>query len=140
MTTSEIIPLATLIVVIIYTIVTYRLLAVQNRQGFENKFFQLLKLHHEIVGAIEKYVGTLPIKGRRNFSAFYDEFLSTYQNEYIKNPHDEPLKIIQRVYVAFFANRQADIGHYYRNLYHIIKFVDTSETDDKEFYTHLISS
>jgi hypothetical protein len=138
LSTGEYIQLATLLVVIIYTFVTYRLLAAQGRQSFENKFFQLLNLHHEIVGAIERYVGPLPVRGRRNFQTYYDEFLSNYKNEYAKNPNEEPLKIIQRAYVSFFSNRQPDIGHYFRNLYHIIKYVDASDNDNKNFYTHLV--
>ena len=138
MTNSEYIQLATLAVVIVYTFVTYRLLAAQSRQGFENKFFQLLNLHHEIVGAIERYVGQLPVRGRRNFSTFYDEFVSNFQTEYNKNPSADPLQIIQGGYKHFFENRQPDIGHYFRNLYHIIKYVHESKESDKDFYAHLV--
>ena len=135
---STVINLATLIVVIFYTRATYRLLAAQTQQGFENKFFQLLNLHHEIVAAIERYHGNLPIKGRRNFQMFYDAFQSAYVTEYSSNPNTEPLKAIQRAYAAFFESRQADIGHYFQNLYHVIKFVDGSKIHDKEFYIHVI--
>ena len=38
----------TLLVLGVYTYFTYGLFSAQKKQGFENKFFQLLQLHHEI--------------------------------------------------------------------------------------------
>jgi hypothetical protein len=138
MTNSEYLQLATLLVVIVYTFVTYRLLAAQSRQGFENTFFKLLSLHHEIVGAIEMYVGELPVRGRRNFSTFYGEFVSNFQLEYKKDPSAGSLQVIQAAYEHFFESRQSDIGHYFRSLYHIIKYVHQSKKPDKDFYAHLV--
>lgn len=107
-------------------------------QKFETTFFQLLQLHHEIVNAIERYVGNHPVRGRRNFDSFYREFIGSYDAEYKKDPHSDPLIIIERSYLAFFTQKEPDLGHYFRNLYNIVKYVDTSDIENKKFYTNLI--
>jgi hypothetical protein len=43
----------TLAVVTWYTYLTYKLLSTQTHQRIENKFFQLLRFHHDIVNAIQ---------------------------------------------------------------------------------------
>jgi hypothetical protein len=130
--------LATLITIIIYTIVTYRLLSSQVKQGFESKYFQLLRFHHDIVAAIELYSGITPIRGRLNFHTIYIEFLNAYSGEYQSNPQGDHLATLQRAYIRIFKPYQAQLGHYFRNLYHIVKFIDRSDEKDKMFYMHLL--
>jgi len=38
----------------------------------------------------------------------------------------------------FFDRRKGDLSHYYTNLYHIIKFIDNSEIENKYQYTSFI--
>jgi hypothetical protein len=45
---------------------------------------------------------------------------------------------INRVYLAFYRQNEADLGHYFRTLYNLVKFVDRSEIPDKKLYTNLI--
>jgi hypothetical protein len=130
--------LATLITVIIYTIVTYRLLSSQVKQGFESKFFQLLRFHHDIVAAIELSFGSNTVRGRANFQRIFFKFLDVYNAEYGKNPAADHLTTLQLAYVANFKPYQVQLGHYFRNLYHIVKFVDRSTESDKVFYMHLV--
>jgi len=40
-------------------------------------------------------------------------------------------------YEKFYLYHQADLGHYFRTLYHIFKFVKTSDITDKRRYTTL---
>jgi hypothetical protein len=135
---SDQVQVATLVVVSIYTLITFSLLSAQIKQGFENKFFQLLQFHHGIVNAIEHYQGSLPKRGRRNFIDYYNEYVRQYQNLYLENQMEDPLKIIEGSYRNFFHQRQPEIGHYFRNLYHIVKFVDRSWIRKKTFYTDLV--
>lgn len=138
MVTSDYIQIATLIVVIVYTIVTYRLLSSQNKQSFENKFFQLLNLHHVIVGAIEGFALGGMVKGRKNFETFYSIFIDEYKKLLDSNPLEEPQNIITNSYKEFSKFSQSDLGHYFRNLYHLIKFIDKSTSNEKNFYAHLV--
>jgi hypothetical protein len=41
-------------------------------------------------------------------------------------------------YDDFYMENQADLGHYFGNLYHIIKYVDNSDVDDKMKYTNFV--
>ena len=40
-------------------------------------------------------------------------------------------------YSAFYTQHQGALGHYFRNLYHIFKFVKESPIEDKRRYTSL---
>jgi hypothetical protein len=124
-----------------YTILTYRLLSAQTQQGFENKFFQLLRFHHDIVNAIEwiSPVGRV-ISGRSAFKALYNEFYLHYSQQYDKNQQVPSDRLPGELYALFYDNNQALLGHYFLNLYHLIKFIDRAEIDpdEKMFYAHLV--
>jgi hypothetical protein len=134
----------TLVVVSLYTSFTYWLLRQQTRQGFENKFFQLLRFHHDIVTAIEVprlgYAHGATSSGRAAFSVLYNSFVDHYGEEYYENPQAPMAQLAGEAYASFFEVHQDSLGHYFRNLYHVIKFVDKSSIDakEKEFYTHLV--
>ncbi len=122
---------------------------IQNKtlrlQRFENTFFNLLSLHHQIVDsidldiekekrtkggmftireAIEKGIEyeRITLKGRDVFKEKYEEMLSGFDNEQNLNTN----------YLKFYESVQTDFGHYFRNLYRIIKLVD-----ETEFHTYL---
>lgn len=114
-------------------------LSLQNKamihQNFDNTFFQLLRLHNEIVnainisktsieqaGAAHRNVTNIISSGRNCFEIFYSEMKADNSPQ-----HEE-----------YFESEQAKLGHYFRNLYHIIKFVSNSDVENKEFYTSLI--
>jgi hypothetical protein len=116
-------------------------------QRFENTFFNLLNLHHEIVNAIDfRYYkkkekggwvkrGTIDgeeleavtITSRDVFRYRYNKFL-----EQLGKSSDHYLK----VYMDNYEEAQTDFAHYFRNLYRMIKLVDETEfflhKDDKE--------
>ncbi len=117
----------------------------QNRtlrqQRFENTFFQLLRNHQEIVNGIDmrkKVRGTgemaISEQGRDCFKIFYQRFSGNLNK-------NVPLDKILTSYMEFFDKHQADLGHYFRNLYHILKFVKNSEeiTPEEKFkYSSLL--
>lgn len=139
-----ILQLLTLVVVFVYTYFTYRLLSTQTRQGFENKFFQLLRFHHDIVDAIRAKphgpATVAPVSGRSAFPTLYGYFVSHYASEYRKNPQAPVDGLANEAYLSFYKFHQDCLGHYFRNLYHLIKFVDRASVhpDEKDFYTHLV--
>jgi hypothetical protein len=90
------------------------------------------------VGAIEGFALGGMVKGRKNFETFYSIFVDKYKKILDNNPQEEPQKIITNSYKEFFKFSQSDLGHYFRNLYHIIKFIDKSTSNEKDFYTHLV--
>lgn len=105
-------------------------------QRFENTFFNLLNLHHQIVSGIDyryyKSFGPFKrneekeiviINGRDVFKYFYNEMKDRLSYEdYTKH------------YLNAYENVQTDFGHYFRNLYRMIKLVD--ETNFTQNHTN----
>lgn len=112
-----------------------------RRQRFENTFFQLLRNHQEIVNGIDlrrfhNGTWTTFAEGRDCFSSFYDKTFS----KNIKRNIESIEESIKR-YDEFYQNNQSDLGHYFRHIYHILKFIKTSKelTKIEKFnYTNLL--
>ena len=109
-------------------------------QAFENMFFQLLRLHHEIVAAI-RVPSSSPegdARGRESFGRFRKLIGLKYANLAAKElSADEELRAVRSGYQSAYRICQAQFGHYFRNLYHIIKLVHESNVEDKHRYTAL---
>ncbi|MCG8344054.1 MAG: putative phage abortive infection protein [Chlorobiales bacterium] len=105
-----------------------------KNQSVENKFFQLLTLHHEIVSGIRvKDEKTQCIyDGRDCFKYFYSKV------DPIKMMFPEPDKFLDRVseeWESIYNDYSHYIGHYFRNLYHIVRFVHRIDNkEEKERY------
>jgi len=104
-----------------------------KQQKFENTFFNLLSLHHQIVSNIDEIeersaqksvlynpikdepIQYIVIRGRDVFKSAYQRFQDALEHN-DRNHHD--------VYMEEYEKVQTDFGHYFRNLYRIIKFID----------------
>ncbi|MCG7320186.1 putative phage abortive infection protein [Brevibacillus laterosporus] len=124
---------------LVFIVLTYQLTIEQKKeqekqvrkQSFENTFFQLISLHISIVDSI-----TFPYSqdenasvGRKSFYFFYEELKHFYNRKCsLLSKPDLPDEVIQlylaEIYKDFFIKHQSQIGHYFRNLYHIVKFID----------------
>lgn len=103
-----------------------------SQQRFENTFFQMLNLHHQIVNSID--VGTATsYKSRDSFKRIY-ELIKTE----MRTKSKDNLDIILQRYLVYYNKYQSDLGHYFRNLYTIIKLVKFSEIEDKHKYTNIV--
>lgn len=111
----------------------------QNRtlrqQRFENTFFQLLRNHQEIVNAIDLRRGSNVIsQGRDCFRTFNDRFKDS-----INGTLGDITDIAHTIkgYMSFYNANQADLGHYFRHMYRILKFIDDSTViSDLEKYKY----
>lgn len=138
----------------------------QARQRFEGTFFQLLSLHQEIVKSIDLYNSETKrtTTGRDCFKVFYNRYKKQVENtiyftlnpdetdlgthlkssESFYTPIDEINKIeskketINSAYIDFYEKNQSEIGHYFRSLYNISKFIHTSDIEDKRLYSNLL--
>lgn len=117
-------------------------LKIQNEtmrlQKFESTFFQMLSLHNEIVKGIDIKVGSKEYTGRDAF-----EFLRRQLGRITERVHQlksGDLDALNSSYMAFYNSPkiQNEVGHYFRNLYNILKFVDQSSVDEKRMYTNLL--
>jgi hypothetical protein len=123
-------------------------LALQNitmrRQAFETTFFQLLSLHGDILRAIDlSNWGIAPTapRGREAFRELYVQLESHFAN-LSADVRDKSLDERASVaYLRFFETFQSQVGHYFRNLYHIVRFVHETEfltASQKRLYTRLV--
>jgi hypothetical protein len=110
-----------------------------RRQSFDGTFFQLLRLHHEIVGAMilrSSHGSTLV--GREALIELGDVTAGAYQK---LRPAKLPSQITAEdaarfAYRDLFQHYEFLLGHYFRNLYHIVRFVERSQLSDIERYQY----
>lgn len=116
-------------------------------QNFEHSFFQMIRVHHDIVNDLDlrnKDTQVIINQGRDCFKKFYN---TDFKTIYVKDYSNLPMKMsiekkVHYIYEKFFDQAQSDVGHYFRNLYHIIKFVDKNDViidkKNKKKYTSII--
>jgi hypothetical protein len=127
-----------------------------KNQNFEGTFFQLLRLHQEIVNSIDLFnkIDSHETVGRDCFKPFYNRFKYEFKKtsgsvirpdlsnsgiskQEIEN-RTKSLETIRKAYDEFHKNNQAEVGHYFRNMYNILKFIHQSEAKDKKLYSNLL--
>ncbi len=105
-----------------------------KRQNFEHSFFQLLDFHNKMVASLSINLNGRQVSGRSCFT-FLLSSLDDIRGAY----SDSGINYIWR---RFFQEYQPLIGHYFRCLYNIVKFVDQqdifSDFNDQKRYTNLI--
>lgn len=109
--------------------------AVQQR--FESTFFNLLRLHHSIVDAmrIRAASGGPILEGRSCFAEMYRRLQSVGA---LSGPRPSGLrKTAEKAYLDFYTPYQPRLGHYFRNLFHLVRFVDESKIEKRWTYTRL---
>lgn len=111
-----------------------------KRQAFESHFFKLLALHNSIVGDLRMLAGKDEFTGRNVFfflgkklNEVFRATLFTQPNGTTEDTEDGAIEIYELV----FGAHPNVLGHYFRNFYHIIKFVDESDVVDKKRYTSI---
>jgi Putative phage abortive infection protein len=115
-----------------------------DKQGVENKFFQLLGVHHEIVNSIEitENGGERGRVALVTIHAYLRNKLKESENEL---KEDDALGFQEQVRKGFGeVNKRYwySLKHYLRNLYSILNFIDGSslDADKKHFYISLIEA
>lgn len=59
--------------------------------------------------------------------------------EKVRLTDEDYAHIIAKGYSDFYAWQQGEVGHYFRNLYHIVKYVDMADLDDDEYRANMAS-
>ncbi|WP_207758919.1 putative phage abortive infection protein [Flavobacterium aurantiibacter] len=113
-----------------------------RQQKFENTFFQLLTLFSSIVNSLDLRKSRSSTEvistGRDCFEIFYKRLVIFLTN---RNQHTAGYKkenaTLDEVILAYedlYNNDKSDMSHYFRTIYHIVKFVDTSDIENKKQY------
>jgi hypothetical protein len=103
-----------------------------RQQTFEATFFQLLRLHNDIVASLE--FNKLSLTGRACLSHYKDEL----ERALIDNHAKSDYKMFRASYDIFYREHQSALGHYFRLLYNIVKLVKRNPGIDQRFYTNLV--
>ncbi len=123
-------------------------------QTIENTYFRLMSLHNEIVESItaekdeftyERVKKKQMISGRKCFVEYYQIFKRIFHTSFEDVLPDsfssETNKmIVEYAFRIFYDEFQADLGHYFRNLFTIFTFIDNADIKNKGFYIKLIRS
>ncbi len=109
-------------------------------QQFENTFFNLLKTHHDIVNSmswnalhhrdlINNFENELRSKVAANEGVFNGREVFNVTYELLKDIKFEGIQkhSWEGDYMACYELVRTNYGHYYRNLYRLIKFVDEND-------------
>lgn len=134
-------------------------------QKFENTFFNLLSIHHQIVENIDcdvekekKYKVKRGVK-YPSFRKQIEDYLPKDEEDRVieyniitkkgrdffeykyfqlqKQLQDNPEFEINEIYTNFFMTVNSDLGHYFRNIYRIIKMIDDTKfitNSDSDFH------
>jgi len=113
-------------------------------QKFENTFFQILTLFNNIINSLDlrkKDNNIIIATGRDCFEKFNTSLNQTTRSILAKNINFEESKptVEQAIkaYDAVYDKNKADLSHYFRTIYHIFKFIDDSEVDNKKRYASI---
>lgn len=111
-----------------------------QKQGFENTFFQMIKLHNQIVSDISTTIKTLSGTEAVDGRAVIGDFLRRLKISFKANGLDEnsTKEKVGEIFLKFYFGSNYDLGHYFRFLYNILRFLSETKIEDKKLYTRLI--
>jgi hypothetical protein len=109
-----------------------------GRQSFESMLVQLIGFHHAILGGIHVNYGNTIFEGRsalRHLTEILDSVVNVRQKDEEDGPN---LHAVRRLYEQFYRSNGVHLDHYFRNLYHIIKYIDEEGGPKAHRYTSLV--
>lgn len=100
----------------------------------------MLRLHNDIVNAIDISKGyeQPEAMGRDCFVFFYKRIQRQYGEILKDKPSFSEEEAISAAYGKFWDQSQQDLGHYFRYLYTIFKFIKFSGAEDKRLYSNIV--
>lgn len=122
-----------------------------KKQRFENTFFNLLNLHHEIASGIYLFDSGVEYRGRAVFKQAYLTFCTDYQKECSASPLPlskledvQPYRSqISKVYGEIYKRYEEHLSHYLKNFITLFRWVKQSDlisSDERLEYYGIIKS
>lgn len=108
--------------------------SVLQRQNFENTFFHLLELHNTVVNDTVYQ----DKEGRAAFESLFKDSWQDIYNRHPKSNYSDERAQIHAVWNEFFETNQQQLGHYFRLLYNVVKFIDNSPIDERQRYVNIV--
>lgn len=101
------------------------------QQNFETTFFNLIREFRSVRN--EATFGrnrNSQISGQQAIETISNQAMHIVSNRDTENPN--------KIYLDFYQEHENDLGPYFRTLYSIIKFIDSSQIINKKFYTNIL--
>ncbi|WP_092002620.1 putative phage abortive infection protein [Marinobacter pelagius] len=124
---------------------------VLRKQSFESTFFQLLRLYNEIVDELRVTVRDPFMRRQGQESEYENRNALLYLNNNLKDKYIEKVRrgdfpdipevdAISQEYDNFYSQNAQHLGHYFRTMYNILKFIEFSavKEQDKFIYANLL--
>ena len=113
-------------------------LTTQGLQRFESTFFQMVNLHNSIVSSmtVRSSNGKVQGSGVEGFQVIVNWLTQIWKST--ENSSDPEISDIIVNYMILYDKLQHILGHYFRNLYHIFKFISRSDVEQERFYAALV--
>lgn len=107
-----------------------------QKTNFENTFFQMLTIHNGIVNAIDLSGEEGRVtRGRDCFNVFYTRLSKIYRENVQKaNGNYTKAEIVTLSYKLFWKDHQTELGHYFRYLYNVVRFIKESNFSDGPYF------
>jgi hypothetical protein len=83
-------------------------------------------------------VSSIDLEGTQALRTLADELSGSVANRARASGNAPAIVVAQGAYEEFHSRFRGVLDHYFRNLYHIVKFIDNSEVDDARRYTSLV--
>lgn len=110
-----------------------------RKQAFESTFFQMLKLFSDITSQIDLVrsdsAGHYETKGKDVFPIFLSRLKKIYKTPATTMYGGENFL---NSYKEFYRKHNSELGHYFRIIYNITKFIDSSDLANKKFYSNIV--
>jgi len=96
-----------------------------KRQNFESTFFQMIAIHNSIVNAIDLVrEDGARLQGRDCFNVFYTRLNKIFREKEKRYQKKKwSTRTLELSYRTFWKQHQTELGHYYRYLYNVVRFV-----------------
>ena len=113
-----------------------------KRQQFETTFFSMLEQQQIIRSQLKGIIGE-GILYLQGLKSQLEDALS--ELNYIQDEVTEDNKVMLKnkvndLYIDFFLPNVSNLGHYFRHLYHILKYIDDSQLSESKKYADLLQS
>jgi uncharacterized membrane protein len=115
--------------------VAARQATVSARQAFEGTFFPLLNQFVGFARNVHESAlpGAEPFDGVRYFDLMMRTLRQKYKNRIVySGDYKDDERLSPQIYGKLYQKHQDQLGPYFRNLYHLFKFIDKSDRSDDE--------
>ena len=109
-----------------------------KQQNFENRFFNMLSLYNEIVNGIDlRTKGEVTSSGRDCLKVFYERLKKEFESA-LRGDSTNYKEGLLSGYERFYEKHSHELGHYFRNIYRILKFIEESDVSRKKEYSGIL--